>query len=89
MNNAVPDLRKFVASNPSDQASSELLVQAEQALNDEAVGKQMVKEGNIDRAIDLFGNVLAVCPHYVDLRMHRAELYEKKGDKEMAVGDLL
>ncbi|KAI8800330.1 hypothetical protein BJ742DRAFT_686223 [Cladochytrium replicatum] len=87
INSAIHDLNAFLQRKPSDTSVAELVQELYQTRDALTHAADAAASGDKARAIELYGDALNTCPHAVDIRMRRAQLYLDVGDKEMAIGD--
>lgn len=85
------DLKKYTSTptyTPTPEVD-EITQQITASKNDYQDALAKYKEKKYDLAIEGFGRVLNTCPHFINVRMMRAECFFETGDLEMAAGDFM
>jgi DnaJ family protein C protein 3 len=90
---AEKDLKRYVSLHSSDEGAHKVLEELGQARSNLAAARTMLAKATtveqMDAALMDLSEVISIAPQAVALRLLRAESYLKKGDKEMAIGDLV
>ena len=83
------DVSKYIQLNPTDADMQQLHENAKAAHMDLVKADLLYNTAKFEEAIEVYSSILVVAQSSVDLRMRRADCYVARGEKEMAIGDLI